>query len=190
MKKLFVLVLTIVFLSISSFATAGNESGPYIGGSLGYSSLDVAINAIEEEDVNFDDDDMGFKVFAGYNFGQIPMFDFAIEGSYVDFGGAATDDIPDLDVDITAYDIFGVACYNIGPVGIFGKVGHVWWKMDSSLSDVLNESAGDMAYGLGLKFQFSSVAVRAEYERFKFDIDNVGSDINLDFISVGLSWTF
>lgn len=190
MKKLTVLFFTVAFLSISSFATAGNEGGPYIGGSLGYSSLDVAINAIEEEDVNFDDDDMGFKVFAGYNFGLVPMFDFAIEGSYVDFGGAAADAIPDLDIDITAYDIFGVACYNIGPVGIFGKAGHVWWKIDSSISDVLDESSGDMAYGIGLKFQFNSVAVRAEYERFKFDIDDVDADIDLDFVSVGFSWTF
>ena len=190
MKKLLVLIFTIVFLSISSLAIAGKDSGIYIGGSLGNTSLDVAI-AEAGEGFSFDDNDMGYKIFAGYNFGLVPMFDFAIEGSYVDFGEISTA-LPDpftddLDFGVTAYDLFGVACYNIGPIGVFGKVGHVWWDGEISSSDIgsFDTSDNDMAYGIGVRFQFSSIAVRAEYE--KFDID---SDVDLDFFSVGLSWTF
>ena len=183
MKKLTVLIFTIVFLSISSLAIAGKDSGLYIGGSIGYTSFDLAVNAIEEEGVSFDDNDTGWKIYAGYNFGLVPMFDLAIEGSYVDFGEAS---ISILDEDIgsiglTAYDLFGVACFNVGPVGIFGKVGNVWWDAESIDID---ESSSDMAYGAGLKVQFGSLAVRAEYERFEVDAADV------DFISAGVSWTF
>lgn len=182
MKKLLVLTFTIVFLSISSLAMAGKDSGLYIGGSLGQTSLDI-------EDFNFDDDDNGYKVFAGYNFGLVPMFDIAVEASYIDFGEVSETAVPiagDVNVGVTAYDLFGVATYNIGPVGIFGKVGHVWYDGEISTENLGNfdDSSNDMAYGVGLRVQFSSLAVRAEYEMF--DIEGV----DVDFISVGLSWTF
>lgn len=181
MKKLIVLMMITAFLSISSPAFAGKDTGPYIGGSLGYTSLDIA-----EATVNFDDNDQGYKIFAGYNFGLIPMLDFAIEGSYVDFGDASTVVITDnLDIGVTAWDAFGLACFNMGPIGIFGKVGHVWWKSEANiLSDLLDESSSDMAYGVGARIQFGSIALRAEYEIFDIDV------VNVDYFSVGLSWTF
>ena len=188
MKKLLVIITTIAFLSISVSAMAGKDSGIYIGGSLGSTSLDVAI-AEAGEGFSFDDNDMGYKVFAGYNFGLVPMFDFAVEASYVDFGEISTalpEDLGNINIGVTAFDLFGVAAWNIGPVGIFGKVGQVWW--DGELSSDLESydtSDNDMAYGVGVRFQFSSIAIRAEYE--KFDIEG---DVDLDFISAGISWTF
>jgi outer membrane immunogenic protein len=180
MKKLIVPVFIIVFLSISSLAIAGKETGFYIGGSLGSSSLDFA-----KSSVNFEDDDIGYKIFTGYNFGLVPFLDLAVEGSYVDFGEASTAVISDLDVGITAWDAFGLICFNAGPLGIFGKVGQVWWKSDSNiLADTLDKSSNDMAYGIGLRFQIGSAAVRAEYEIFDTDIADV------DYFSVGVSWTF
>ena len=186
MKKLIVLIFTIVFLSISSSAFAGKDSGLYIGGSLGYSSLDLAISAYEEEGVNFDDDDMGWKIYAGYNFGLIPALDLAVEGSYVDLGEASLSYLDEsVGLGVTAYDLFGVACFNVGPVGIFGKVGNVWWdgKVSSPMG-TYSDSSNDMAYGVGLKVQFGSLAVRAEYERFEVDVADV------DFVSAGVTWTF
>lgn len=181
MKKLLVLIFTIVFLSISSSAMAGKDSGFYIGGSIGQTSLDV-------EEFNFDDTDNGYKLFAGYNFGLVPMFDIAVEGSYVDFGEVSETAVPlvgDVNASLTGYDLFGVAAYNIGPVGIFGKVGYVWWDGEIS-TDLGNfdDSSNDMAYGIGLRFQIRSIAVRAEYEIF--DIEGV----DVDLISVGVSYTF
>ena len=41
-----------------------------------------------------------------------------------------------------------------------------------------------MAYGVGIKFQIGSAAVRAEYERFEVE------DADIDFISAGVTWTF
>ncbi len=188
MKNFFVLILTVVILSISNFAFAGKDSGPYIGAALGYSSVDIAYNAYDTRSI--DDNDQGYKVFAGYNLGLIPLFDIAVEVSYVDFGNVSgrVPSIGDVGMDLKGYDVFGLVCYNIGPVGIFGKVGNAWWKMESGIPD-FDKSSSDMAYGLGLKFQFKSIAVRAEYELFKFDVDEA-DDVDLDCFSVGISYTF
>lgn len=179
MKTLKIMIFCIVFLSVSGIASAGQETGMYLGGSLGYTSLDIT-----QATVAFDDNDKGFKIFGGYNFGLVPFIDLAVEGSYVDFGEAATASIP-LDVGVTAWDIFGVACLNMGPIGVFGKVGQAWWDSEATtLSTILDHSSNDMAYGIGVRFQIGSAAVRAEYEYFDMEI----ADIN--FFSVGVSWTF
>ena len=68
---------------------------------------------------------------------------------------------------------------------MFGKVGQIWWDSDSdAIQDVLDDSGGDMAYGIGVRFQIGSIALRAEYELFYLDIVDVG------YVSVGASWTF
>ena len=186
MKKIKVLIFSLVFLSISSLATAGQETGPYIGGSLGYTMIHF-------ERANWDDsdNDLGYKVFAGYNFGLIPFLDLAIEGSYVDFGEASRDLMPpnpwgtNLEVGITAWDAFGLACFNVGPVGIFGKVGQVWWDSKANVMTLAYEkSSNDLALGVGVRFQVGSATIRAEYEYFDINI------IDVNFFSVGVSWTF
>jgi opacity protein-like surface antigen len=180
MKKFTVLVCSLFLLLISGVATAEQESGPYIGGSLGQAWLDVS-----EDDVDFDDDDWGYKIFAGYNFSIITLLDLAVEGSYVDFGEASSAEILDQDVGIIGWDLFGLACLNLGPIGVFGKVGQILWDSDSdAIQDFLDDSGNDMAYGIGVKFQIASFGVRAEYESFDIDIADVG------FLSLGVSLTF
>ena len=175
MKNCTVVVLILAILSITGAAYAGNKTGPFIGGSLGYATTDVSKGAY-----NFDDNDRGFKVFGGYNFGVIPLLDIAVEGSYVDFGQASSSG---QKVDTTGLDLFGLAAFNLGPIGVFGKVGSIWWNRDSNIG-TLDDSGIDMAYGIGARFQIKSFGIRAEYEYF--DID--GSDIGM--FSAGVSWTF
>jgi hypothetical protein len=175
MKKCTVVILILAILSIAGVANAGNKTGPFIGGSFGYATTDVSKGAYD-----FDDDDRGFKVFGGYNFGVIPLLDIAVEGSYVDFGEASSSG---RKVDVTGLDLFGLAALNLGPIGMFGKVGQIWWNRDSNIG-ALDDSGIDMAYGIGARFQIKSFGIRAEYEYF--DID--GSDIGM--FSAGVSWTF
>lgn len=180
MKKLKVLVFGLAILLISGVATAGQESGLYVGGSLGQASLDFSIG-----NVKFDDDDTGYKLFAGYNFGVIPLLDLAVEGSYVDFGKASSIEILNTNIGVTAWDLYGLACLNLGPVGVFGKVGEVWWDSKSSvLKGIFDKSGSDIAYGIGARFQLGSLGIRAEYEIFDIDFVDVG------YLSVGASWTF
>ena len=175
MKKCTVVVLILAILSITGAAYAGNKTGPFIGGSLGYATTDVSKGAY-----NFDDNDRGFKVFGGYNFGVIPLLDIAAEGSYVDFGEASSSG---QNVDVSGLDLFGLAALNLGPIGVFGKVGSIWWNRDSNIGK-LDDSGIDMAYGIGARFQIKSFGIRAEYEYFDIDGSNVG------MFSAGVSWTF
>ena len=177
MKKITVVVVFLALFSISGVANAGKKTGPYIGGSLGWAVIDVSSG------INDFDDDLGFKVFGGYNLGIIPLLDLAVEGSYVDFGKASSSQIAYQDVDITGWDIFGLAAINLGPVGVFGKVGQIWWNTDSNIAQI-DDSGNDMAYGLGLRFQIGSIAIRGEYEYFDLD------DTDLSMLSAGVSWTF
>ncbi len=180
MKKLSGIICGLVILCISGVAFAGQKTGFYLGGSAGYSLIDVS-----KDSLDFDDDDLGWKLFAGYNVGIIPLINLGVEGSYVDFGNAASAEVQNQDIDIAVWDLFGVVGLNLGPIGLFGKVGQAWWSSDSDASpSTLDDSSNDMVYGGGLHFQLGPVGIRAEYEFFDLDVANV------HYISAGASWTF
>ena len=139
---------------------AGAESGIYIGGGLGDSSV---------KGTNFSESDSAYKLFGGFNFGVIPLIDLAVEASYVDFGTPA---------DVTGLNAFGLAGLSFGPFGIFVKAGVVDW-------DTNFDSGTDSAYGVGARLQFGSLAVRLEYE--EFDVSGLDT---LDLTSASLVYTF
>ena len=180
MKTFIALVCVLTLLSIPSLATAGAKSGPYLGASLGQSSLDIS-----KSTVSFDDNDLGYKIFAGYNLGLVPLVDLAVEGSYVDFGDASSSKILGEDVGITGWDAFGLAGFKLGPIGLFAKVGYIFWNSKSdAIQRFLDDSGGDMAYGIGARFQIGPISLRAEYELFDIDIADVS------YLSAGVAWTF
>ncbi|VGO16648.1 hypothetical protein PDESU_05239 [Pontiella desulfatans] len=180
MKKILVLGCVLHVLIMADTALAGKKSGLYLGGSIGAAALNVSTQSVD-----FDGDDLGYKIFGGYNFGIIPLIDIGVEGSYVDFGSASDAEILNQEIGVTAWDLFAVGALNLGPVGLFGKMGPAWWKSESDyLQSYLDETGTDLVYGIGLRFQISSVAVRAEYERFDMKY------VDVDYISLGASWTF
>ena len=159
-------------LAVPTAAFAGADSGFYVGGSVGDASVKI-------DDSDFDESDAAYKIFGGYNIGFIPLVDFAVEGSYVDFGSAGSNV---GNVDITGWDAFGLAGLSFGPFGIFAKAGAIAWDADTSIGG--GDSGTDPAYGLGARFAIGSFAIRAEYEVFDLD----GAD--LEMVSVGGSYTF
>lgn len=172
LKKIRILFvcLTGALLAVPGVVHAGADSGFYIGAGAGDASISEG---------SFDESDTAYKVLAGYNIGFIPFVDFAVEGSYVDFGtpGTTTDN-----VEVTAFDAFGLVGLNFGPVGVFAKAGAISWdlKHNSGFSD----SGTDPAYGIGAKFSLLSFSVRAEYEVFEFDTADA------EMISVSAVFTF
>ena len=177
MKKLTISSLALILLLVAGTAWAGGESGLYLGGSLGSASLDVS-----DGGVTYDDNDTAYKIFGGYNFGIIPLINLAIEGSYVDFGTAVGNVSGNrAETSVTGWDLFGLVGFNLGPVSLFGKVGAILWDGKSSSG---NDSGTDPAYGIGLQFQISSFAIRAEYELFPLNKVDIG------LVSAGVSYTF
>ena len=181
MNKRILPVCALALLLMSSPAWAGGETGIYIGGSLGSAQLDVSYSGVD-----FDDNDLAYKIFLGYNFGIIPFIDLAIEGSYVDFGSAEGKVLgSSAETDVYGLDLFGLIGFNLGPVSLFGKVGAIYWDSESSAGpDDDDDSSTDLAYGLGLQVQIASIAVRAEYEKFDLDV------VDIDFLSLGVSYMF
>ena len=168
--KALLICLSVTSLTVPAAAFAGADSGFYIGAGAGDASI---------KEGTFDESDSAYKILAGYNIGFIPFVDFAVEGSYVDFGnpGTSTDN-----VEVTGLDAFGLVGLNFGPFGVFAKAGAINWdlKTNSGFSD----SGTDPAYGIGAKFSFSSFAVRAEYEVFEFDTADA------EMVSVSAVFTF
>ena len=169
-----------------SFAQAG-ETGWYLGGSVGSASIEADFSDGVPDVPTFDEDDFAWKVFGGYNFGITPVFDLGIEVGYVNMGNQSGDvlGIP-IALEATGFDLFGVIGFDIGPVGLFGKVGYLSWDVEGVIDDFAESIDGsDIAYGVGLRFNLASVEIRGEYELF--DIEDA-EDVSM--YSVGLAYHF
>jgi hypothetical protein len=170
-------------------AKAVAEAGFYAGGSLGSATIQADIPDAEniDEVLEFDEDDLGWKAFGGYNFG-LDFLALAIEAGYVDLGkpsGTFLDN--ELEVDVTGLDVFGLAGLQLGPIGVFAKAGVISWDIEATIDgiDAGDDDGTDPAYGVGARFNLGSLEIRGEYEMF--DLDNV-DDVYM--LSAGLVWTF
>ncbi|MGD8573158.1 MAG: outer membrane beta-barrel protein, partial [Gammaproteobacteria bacterium] len=102
---------------------AGGDSGFYVGGGVGNSTIKVDQKDTSGVNFNFDGNDAGYKVILGYNIGIIPLIDLGVEGSYVSFGKIedTTANGP-ADAKATGFDAFGVGALTFGPFAVFGKM--------------------------------------------------------------------
>lgn len=187
-RKLLSPLLAASLLLAANSVMAGGDSGFYIGGSLGRSSLDVDnVEDIDTADFEIDDDDNAYKVLLGFNFGIIPLLDLAVEAAYRDFGefeGRTSLGVATAEAD--AVDVFGVVALTFGPLAVFGKAGIVDWDVDTVVEDGnIDRSGSDPAYGIGARFQLGSFAIRGEYETFE-----IADSSDLSMLSVGLTYTF
>ncbi len=179
MRTRMLLGCAMVLFVVSGPAWAGGDSGLYLGGSLGSSSLDVSSGG------DFDSA-TSYKIFGGYNLGIVPLVDVAIEGSYVNFGTADGPAGSNAEAKASGLDAFGLVGLSVGPVSLFGKVGAIYWDAELSATGfpTADDSGTDPAYGIGLQFQLLSIAIRAEYEMFALD------DVDIGLVSAGVSYTF
>lgn len=165
---------TVASLLLAPAAQA--DSGFYIGGSVGDTSIDFG---------NIDDSDSSWKVFGGYIF-DMPVVDFAVEAAYVDFGGpSGNSPLGPYEASADALTAMGLVGLDFGLFGVFAKAGFASWDGDSSLGGVSGSDSGtDPGYGIGFRLNFSSLEIRAEYEVFEF------SDVDVDMTSLGVLWRF
>lgn len=184
MKNYPSLLALAVAVSFPCLSYAGSDSGIYVGASLGTAEVDYSDG---ESNVEFDDSDTGYKFYAGYNFGLIPFLNLAVEGGYMDLGSVEGEiaAVTGNKIEANGWSAYGVGGFDLGPIGLFAKVGYFAWDADfKTFQGDDSDSGTDPAFGLGAKFQLGSFALRAEYEVFDLD------EVDIDYISVGAAYTF
>jgi hypothetical protein len=181
--------LCLATLSVAGTAAHAADNGLYLGLGVANSSYDVG-NAL-------DDSDTGYKAIGGLRL----LDSFGIEANYADHGKArlpsgavcaalAGVNCPDTaNLDAKTLSAFAVGYLDFPLVDLFGKAGLSY--TDTSLNVRNLPSIGgsdertDFAWGFGAQAHFLSLAVRAEFERFK-----VFGDRKLDVISASFIYTF
>ena len=196
---------------VSPYAMADDTAGWYMGGNVGQSRATVddhriinglLIDGFTTTAISHDEHDLGYKLFAGYQFNK----NFALESGYFDLGQfgftAATQPTGTLSGNMKLRGI------NLDAVGILpitdkfsaiGRIGVNYAETRDSFTStgavhVLdpNPSKRDTNYkfGVGLQYAFSeSLAMRAEAERYRIN-DAVGNRGDIDLISLGLIYRF
>lgn len=169
-------------------APAMADSGPYIGASIGNTTLEATLqDPISGGNFVFDESDFSWKLYGGFNF-DLPSINLGVEGGYRNLGGpSAVFAAEEFGIDLTAWDVYGVAGFDLGPVSVFGKLGIVSWDADLTLAgfDAGSESDQDTAYGVGASFGLGSFELRAEYEVF-----DVSDTDDVYMLSAGFVYTF
>jgi hypothetical protein len=150
----------------------------------------AAISQARFDDDNFsfddlDDEDNTWKAVGGYRFHE----NFALEGSYIDFGEATAPAALGVDpfaAEAKAFSLHAVGMIPVPYVDLFAKAGVA--RVDAETAGrnlTANDETTEFAYGAGAQWRWRNLALRAEYE--KFDTDVIG---DLDLISLGATYTF
>jgi hypothetical protein len=177
MRKAILFAAALLTLPVLPAVAADN--GFYLGGSVGQANLKIDDLSDGISTADFDADDTAFKLIAGMR----PLDWLGIEAAYVNFGEPEDTVLGQkLKADGDGTSAFAVGFLPTGPVDLFAKVGLISW--DSKIGGTFDDDGTDLAYGVGAQFRVLGLSIRAEYE--KYDI----SDVDLDMISVGLTYTF
>jgi hypothetical protein len=164
------------------------DSGFYLGGNLGSATINAEIPDENLGEVfEFDEDDFAWKAYGGYNF-DLPVINLGVEGGYVDLGSPSGDLLgSSVGLDVTGWDVFALAGFDLGPVGVFAKAGIIAWDADAVIDGIQGEGddGSDPAYGIGARFNLGSLEIRGEYEYF-----DIESTEDVYMLSAGLVFHF
>jgi OmpA-OmpF porin, OOP family len=180
MKKLW--ILPIALLALVALGTPASAGTFYVGAS--WLSTDAEFDTAVD---NFDTDDSGWKVFAGYDFLRF----LGVEASYRDLGTFDQTIGPNsISADLSVYDAEVRGFLPIGKaLELFAKVGYGNISADITTSDGIttfsgDDTSGELLYGVGVAIKLGEgFAVRAEWE--EWDVDT-----SLNGFSVGASFRF
>lgn len=189
--KLFLPILALGFASLAQAA----EPGFYVGASIGNAGIEVEGNDPDLGDIDdrdFDGDDVGYKLLAGYRF--VPYF--GVEASWNDFG--TPDDATEIgNVPIETEfetDGFDLSLMGILPLGesfdLFAKAGYFVWDVEGRASSAgvaasVQDDGEDLTYGAGAQWNPGRFGLRAEYQIY--DIESVD---DVWFLSLGALFRF
>jgi opacity protein-like surface antigen len=181
---------------VAAPALAENPLGFYLGGAVGDS--DLRSNTGPFGYPGYLQHDTAWKVMAGIR----PISLLGAEIAYMDFGHPSDFTYyGNQDTRATATALLGVGYLPLPMpfLDVYGKLGlaRLQYRAGSSFACAFAQNSCQsvgylqdqtdtrFAYGAGVQAKFSSLAVRAEYERISY-----GSYQDPDMYTIGVTWTF
>jgi hypothetical protein len=165
---------SLALLALAPLAQAA-DNGIYLG--AGYVQSEYGFD--DPGDVDFDDEDGGYKVIAGWR----PIDNFGVEVNYIDHGDAT---VGDTRIGAETISGFAVGYVALPVVDLFAKAGASSWKVDARSDGLsVDEDDLDFAWGVGVQARIWSIGARLEYEQFP-----IVDDEKLDTISLSFTYTF
>lgn len=170
------------FLLVSGLLLAASpasaaDRGFYAGAGLG--QMNTEVDDVIGLDYDFDENDVGFKLFGGYRF--FPWL--SVEGAYIDGGNPSIKEsqggeTAKLGIDVQSLVASAVFALPIGErFELFAKPGIAYWDAETSLSfhsstfsDQFREDDDGSAFFLGVGAGFDvtdNLGLRLEYEWFE-----------------------
>ena len=156
--KIFLAVLGIAGMFVATSSIAGEG---YIGASTGIMKFEDDTGG-----TGFSDTPFSYKVFGGYELNE----NFALDVAYFSTLQDAEDDIFGVPVDISL-DGFTLRFVGMYPtsenLSVFGSIGY--WDGEAEASSFgISAAASDdgITLGVGGKYRFESVSIRADFEWF------------------------
>jgi outer membrane immunogenic protein len=175
--------LALLSASLGFAASASADTGLYVGGSVGQTTVKASENAGAAGTLHFDEDDTSYKLFVGYM--VLPFVGF--EGGYTNLGNPSKNfSGANAEFEVDAWEAFVVGVLPLGPVD--GASINIDAKVRVAGSTVISGSDSDEkgAYGVGAAFGLGGIKIRAEYTEY-----DVGNDIDdLYMASVGVTYLF
>lgn len=196
-----------VFASVPAVA---DDSGGYIGGSLGMSRAEIDDDRIVDalraggfttNSINDEDDDTGYKLFGGYQFNR----QWSLEGGFFNLGefGFTANTTPTGSLtgrtEIQGLSIDPVFTWPLsGKLSLLGRVGLTYAEADTSYSATgtvspppdRDKRAASYKFGGGAQYDFTRrFGMRAEAESYRID-DAVGNEGDINLFSLGLVYRF
>jgi hypothetical protein len=165
---------TLALLALAPLAQAA-DNGIYLG--AGYVQSEYGFD--DPGDVDFDDEDGGYKAIVGWR----PIDNFGVEVNYIDHGDAT---VGDARIGAETISGFAVGYVALPVVDLFAKAGATSWKVDARSDGIsVDEDDLDFAWGVGIQARVWSIGARLEYEQFP-----IVDDEKLDTISLSFTYTF
>jgi OOP family OmpA-OmpF porin len=161
-----------------------------------YAGVGIGQGSIEDDGIDFDEDDTGFKVFGGYQFNQY----FAAELSYADFGNP-DDSFGQAKLEIEAEQVSAAAVgtYAFNEYfGVMGRLGLSYVDASERISFAgttvldFDDNTTDFSYGIGLwAAPMKNFLLRLEYEKTRAGLDDFASDdVDLSLLSLSTVYKF
>lgn len=184
------LIAAAIALSTSpAFGQMSSDTGWYLGGSLGQSSVDIEGCG---GGVDCEEKDTAWRILGGYQFNS----NLAVELGFHQFGDAsASGPGGSLDFEANAFELVGVGKIPLsGQFSLYGKAG--FYRGETTVSGTtvitgpieIEETNTDFTYGLGAQYNLSrQLGIRAEWQRYTgMGDDATIGESDVDVLSLGV----